>query len=259
MLLNITIGAPFVIKNIELDGTVKLKAIDENGKEKGSLLKCPFELFVKKYEIGKKIRSLVNYPANDVTNNSQLNITILELQLSAAVLNFYKSKSPVKGISIFDKPRKGAFATIEFKKKDFVILIIGKVPSADSDDGVPAKSYEIKNHGISGRVFYITPYTYYQSAEEKLKEKCLALSIFLNSSKIKEESNLLVSWTTSQIFKKTPLENIKLPVFQNNVKVEPREELKLFVEEIEKAADDRKSKIPNMFLTCSMQKKPRTS
>ena len=121
-------GKQFIIKEITSDGSVKMKAITENGSERGAMVKASYQIFMEKYEIDTSVqRKFADWPACDFVESVKFEKLECIADLTKAMCVFYK-EFDMKSlqIKVLDKPRSVISDTKHGKGK-LIIPVIGNV------------------------------------------------------------------------------------------------------------------------------------
>ena len=152
-------GASFVIKSIDDRGIVKLKPLDASGIEKGQLLKSECKNFMAKYEISDKQAIIdFDYPNDDIRTFDIFESMTAQAIITTAMLEYYTTYSPLFGIAVQQQPKTMVRVVNEFAKKKMLMPVFGIVCHGPLEDGVPDRAFEVKNHNVDDRVFWIKPH-----------------------------------------------------------------------------------------------------
>ena len=156
-------GASFVIKSIDDRGIVKLKPLDASGNEKGQLLKSECKNFMAKYEISDKQAIIdFDYPNDDVRTFDIFASMTAQAIITIAMLEYYTTYSPLSGIAVQQTPKTKVKVVNEVAKKKMLMPVFGIVCHGPLEDGVPDRAFEVKNHNVDDRVFWIKPRVHVQ-------------------------------------------------------------------------------------------------
>ena len=204
---------------------MKIKALDQKGKEKGKLLKAAFEVFQNKYEHSKGSEiKVLDYPKHDISNTTLLSTIRTESFLTIIVVEFYTTHAPFD-VQILEKPRKTVFVTKGVGKKQLTIPVFGKVGSVHKDNGLPDRTIEIKGVGTNDdRLFYVK----LQAFQDDGDNVALTPFNYVQSTKNAEEVTAEVTWVSfggSKQIPKGALPKVKLPALQNICAMKPDDEL----------------------------------
>jgi hypothetical protein len=231
----------FVIKSIDDDDGVRLKALDSSGAEVGQLIKTKPELLMSKYELNQKagVAAFAAYPEKDIAH---LATTIEDLSTKAflnfLVLEFYKLHAPCN-VRLQDKPTKQVIVTKKFPKHALVIPVCGDVACVSTRKELPQRCFEFKNVPNTEMIWYIKPRTYVEGT----LQPCSYLSTCKNAA----DSNLDHAWfTTSVVFKQFKFDRFsktKIPAIHNIVPVNASDVIQLYVAPIVQESTEKRQSI----------------
>ena len=237
-------GAIFVIKQIDDDGTVKMKAIDAHGNETAApMIKAKYGIFIEKYGLAaSSVQVFLKYPENDIADGELLTLVSLEGALMQSMCQVYESfRSP--NVKVLDKPHKAVISGAMFASGKLVIPVFGKILRSSEADGVPERTFEIQGHGAAGYCFYI---------KTQMSDKDgISPGSYVQYTKNEDEATTHVVWRPV-VSKggRAGKRDLRMPLIVNTSRVEIGTELKLYIPEKKKESTKK-----SMSIDCGVANK----
>ena len=203
---------------------MKLKALDDDNRESGLMLKSRFDQFNGKYEIAPQPPVFLNYPTDDLVNLPMFTFMQAEAKIVQAMCEFYAAHTDLPVIVRQSPSPSGLIASRKVGCGKFIIAIIGNVKhySASEEATIPHKAHHVVN--VAGRAFYIVPQVFKQPAFDGADEgkTCICPCNYVSTIDVEEEANLVVKSKKSGDF--------SLPYFTNPKTVDQGDRLCVYAE-----------------------------
>ena len=225
-----------MVKSIDDDGNVKLKAEADDGK---SIIESTYELFLAKYKLATEAaRVFLDYPERCIVKSNAFVLTAMQGQVNVAMCSFYKANKVVH-LSVRDKPSKALLSSKTISKKGALsIPIFGKVNYIEEDKGLPDRVYEVKGHKVDGYLFFI------KTSMSDSNEEGICPASYIQYAKDDEEVNTTISWKSH--------DKLMMPFIQNTCKIDADGELKL-----KSPTKVEKEKSKSIVVDCGLSSAPK--